>query len=50
MAFLLSIRGDMCSIVEMAARYIVNLSKEERLGLEDLLGRKRLSKLKAQRC
>jgi uncharacterized protein YerC len=49
MAFLLSIRGDMCSIVEMAARYIVNLSKQERLGLEDLVARKRISKLKAQR-
>jgi len=36
-------------MVEMAARYIINLSKEERLGLEDLLARKRLSKLKAQR-
>jgi uncharacterized protein YerC len=35
--------------VEMAARYIINLSKEERLGLEDLLTRKRLSKLKIQR-
>lgn len=36
-------------MVEMATRYIVNLSKEERLGLEDLLARKRLSKLKVQR-
>jgi transposase len=36
-------------MVEMATRYIINLSKEERLGLEDLLARKRLSKLKVQR-
>lgn len=36
-------------MVEMATRYIINLSNEERLGLEDLLRRKRLSKLKAQR-
>lgn len=36
-------------MVEMAIRYIINLSKEERLGLEDMLKRKHLSKLKAQR-
>lgn len=35
---------------EMATRYIINLSEEERLGLEDLLRRKRISKLKAQRA
>ena len=37
-------------MVEMATRYIINLSEEERLGLEDLLSRKRISKLKAQRA
>ena len=36
-------------MVGMGARYIINLSKEERLGLEDLLARRRLSRLKAQR-
>ncbi len=50
MAFLLSIRAETCSIVEMATRYIINLSEDERLGLEDLLSRKRVSKLKAQRA
>jgi hypothetical protein len=45
MSFSLSIGGEACSIVEMATRYIVNLSKEERLGMEDLLGRKHLSQL-----
>lgn len=49
MEFSLSIRAEPCSIVEMA-RYIINLSEEERLGLEDLLSRKRISKLKAQRA
>jgi transposase len=49
MPFSLSIRAEACSMVEMATRYIINLSKEERLGLEDLLARKRLSKLKVQR-
>jgi len=34
-------------MVEMATRYIINLSEEERVGLEDLLSRKRISKLKA---
>ena len=34
----------------MATRYIINLSEDERLGLEDLLSRKRISKLKAQRA
>ena len=34
----------------MATRYIINLSEDERLGLEDLLSRKRVSKLKAQRA
>ena len=33
----------------MAARYIINLPEQERLGSEDLLARKRLSQLKAQR-
>ncbi len=37
-------------MVEMATRYIINLSEDERLGLEDLLSRKRVSKLKAQRA
>src|SRR6266852_4953942 len=50
MAFLLSIRAETCSIVEMATRYIINLSEDERVGLEDLLSRKRVSKLKAQRA
>jgi len=50
MDFLLSIRAEPCSMVEMATRYIINLSEEERLGLEDLLSRKRISKLKAQRA
>lgn len=49
MAFSLSIRSETCSIVEMATRYIINLSEEERFGLEELLKRKHLSKLKAQR-
>lgn len=34
----------------MATRYTINLSEDERLGLEDLLSRNRLSKLKAQRA
>src|SRR6266542_1794844 len=34
----------------MATRYIINLSEDERLGLEDLISRQRLSKLKAQRA
>jgi transposase len=37
-------------MVEMATRYIISLSEDERLGLEDLLSRKRVSKLKAQRA
>jgi len=49
MEFLLSIRTETCSMVEMA-RYIINLSEDERLGLEDLLSRKRVSKLKTQRA
>jgi transposase len=49
MAFSLSIWGGMCSMVVMATRYIINLTEDERLGLEDLLSRKRVSKLKAQR-
>jgi transposase len=49
MAFSLSIRGEICSMVGMGPQYIINLSKEERLGLEELLARKRLSPLKAQR-
>lgn len=40
----------MCSIVAMAARYIINLTEDERLGLEDLLTSKRLSRLKKQRA
>jgi transposase len=50
MAVLLSIGAETCSMVEMATRYIINLSEEERLGLEDLLSRKRISKLKALRA
>ena len=34
----------------MTTRYIINLTEDERLGLEDLLSRKRVSKLKAQRA
>ena len=34
----------------MATRYIVNLTEEERLGLEDLAARKGTSKLKVQRA
>jgi transposase len=34
----------------MATRYIINLSEDERRGLEDLLSRKRVSKLKSQRA
>ena len=49
MAFLLSIGPGMCSMVVMATRYIINLTEDERLGLEDILSRKRVSKLKAQR-
>ncbi len=37
-------------MVEMAIRYTINLSEDERLGLEALLTRKRLSKLKSQRA
>jgi hypothetical protein len=37
-------------MVEMATRYVINLSEDERLGLEDLLSRKRVSKLKAHRA
>lgn len=33
----------------MHQRYVINLTEEERLGLEDLLSRKPLSALKAQR-
>lgn len=47
---MVSIRGETCSMVEMATRYIINLSEEERSWLEDLLARKRVSKLKAQRA
>jgi hypothetical protein len=50
MAFSLSIRAEMCSMLVMATRYIINLTEEERLGLEDLASRKRVSKLKAQRA
>jgi transposase len=51
MAFSLSMRAEMCSMLVMATRYIINLTEEERLGLEDLLSsRKRVSKLKAQRA
>ena len=37
-------------MLTMATRYIINLTEEERLGLEDLSSRKRVSKLKAQRA
>jgi hypothetical protein len=50
MAFLLSIRTKMCSMFVMATRYIINLTEDERLGLEDLATRKGVSKLKAQRA
>jgi hypothetical protein len=50
MTFLLSIRAEPSSMVLMATRYIINLSEDERLGLEELLSRKHLSKLKAQRA
>lgn len=46
---MLSIGPEMCSIVVMAARYIINLTEDERRGLEELWSRKRLSKLKRQR-
>jgi transposase len=49
-AFSLSMSADVCSMLGMATRYIVNLTKEERLGLEDLASRKRVSKLKVQRA
>jgi transposase len=50
MAFSLSIRAGMCSMVVMATRYIINLTENERLGLEDLSSRKRASRLKALRA
>lgn len=50
MAFSLSIPADMCSMLRMTTRYIVNLTEEERLGLEDLCSGKRVSKLKLQRA
>ena len=50
MAFLLSIRAETCSMVEMGTRYIINLSEDERVGLEELVARKRVSQLKAQRA
>ena len=37
-------------MVMMATRYIINLTEDERLWLEDLSTRKRVSKLKAQRA
>ncbi len=37
-------------MVVMATRYIINLTEDERLWLEDLSTRKRVSKLKAQRA
>jgi hypothetical protein len=40
----------MCSMLEMATRYIINLTEEERLGLEDLTTRKGVSKLKVKRA
>ena len=42
-------RSKLCSIFVME-RYIVNLTADERAGLEDLLGRKRLGKQKRQRA
>jgi transposase len=50
MAFSLSIRLEVCSMVVMATRYIINLTEDERFALEDLSSRKRVSKLKAQRA
>ncbi len=34
-------------MVEMATQYTINLSEDERLELEDLLSRKRLSQLRS---
>jgi transposase len=50
MAISLSIGAEMCSMLVMATRYIINLTENERLGLEDLASRNRVSKLKAQRA
>jgi len=50
MAFSLSMSAWVCSMFGMATRYIVNLTEEERLGLEDLASCKRVSKLKVQRA
>jgi hypothetical protein len=50
MAYSLSIPPDVCSMLGMATRYIINLTEEERLGLEDLASGKRVSKLKVQRA
>jgi len=47
MEILLSIRAKACSMVEMATQYTINLSEDERLELEDLLSRKRLSQLRS---
>ncbi len=48
MTISLSISAMMCSMLRMI-RHTVRLTEEERLGLEDLLKRKSLSALKAQR-
>jgi transposase len=50
MAFSLSIPTEVCSMLGMVTRYIVNLTEEERLGLEDLSSRKGVAKLKALRA
>jgi transposase len=50
MAFSLSIPAEVCSMLGMATRYIVNLTEEERLGLEDLSSRKGVAKLKVLRA
>lgn len=40
----------MCSMVEMAAKYILNLTEDERDALEEVASRKGVSKEKAQRA
>lgn len=40
----------MCSILSMKKRYVVNLTKEERASLEDLVKRQRVAGLKRQRA
>src|SRR5260370_18793926 len=46
----LSIRVRWCSIEDMEKRYIVNLTKDERAGLEAMTSRGRISVLKLQRA